>query len=405
MLFQFGFYSSLLLIFFVHGSVYAILLWRKSILNDSVADKWLSAFLLLSVLYIAPWMLGFAGWYDTRPYREFLFYIPFQHLFFIGPVIYCYVQAVLNPQFRFHRKLLWHFLPGLLYLVYSVVVVVTDKLVLHEAYFLANGEDPDFDLWYQLSGFISMIIYFILSIQYYNSYRKLLVQVVSYAEAVSFRWIRNFLFAVLAILVIRFILFCIGLVVDLGYWDTWWYFLAFALCFYYIAINGYANSVETKVAFQTEAFTSRPAILLTYPGDNNPVTEDAEVIELDSASPSEPQPDAALAEWSRKVLAAVVEERLFEAPELTLTDLARHLGTHPALISRAVNRGFAMNFNDFINYHRVQAVLEKLRAGEQQRQTLLGIAYDCGFNSKATFNRAFKKATGRNPKDWQPGQS
>lgn len=405
MLFQFGFYSSLLLIFFVHGTVYAILLWRKSILNETVADKWLSAFLLLAVLYIAPWMLGFAGWYDNLPYRQILFYVPFQHLFFIGPVIYCYVQAVLNPQFRFHPKLLWHFLPGALYLVYSAVVVVTDKLILSEPFFLANGEDPDFDLWYQLTGFISMIIYFILSIQYYNSYRKLLVQVVSYAEAVSFRWIRNFLFAVLTILVIRFVFFCIGLVVGLGYWDTWWYFLAFALCFYYIAINGYANSVETKVAFQTGAFTSRPAILLTYPVDHSPVKEDAEVIDLDSNPPADPQPDPALAEWSRKVAAAVVEERLFEAPELTLTDLARHLGTHPALISRAVNRGFAMNFNDFINYHRVQAVLEKLRAGEQQRQTLLGIAYDCGFNSKATFNRAFKKLTGRNPKDWQPDQS
>ena len=43
---------------------------------------------------------------------------------------------------------------------------------------------------------------------------------------------------------------------------------------------------------------------------------------------------------------------------------------------------------------------EKLLAGEQKTQTLLGIAYDCGFNSKATFNRAFKKATGASPKEW-----
>ena len=42
----------------------------------------------------------------------------------------------------------------------------------------------------------------------------------------------------------------------------------------------------------------------------------------------------------------------------------------------------------------------KLKAGEQKTQTLLGIAYDCGFNSKATFNRAFKKSTGLSPKEW-----
>ena len=58
------------------------------------------------------------------------------------------------------------------------------------------------------------------------------------------------------------------------------------------------------------------------------------------------------------------------------------------------------NFNDFINYYRVLAVQEKLKGGEHKRQTLLGIAYDAGFNSKATFNRAFKKVTGLSPKEW-----
>jgi AraC-like DNA-binding protein len=45
-----------------------------------------------------------------------------------------------------------------------------------------------------------------------------------------------------------------------------------------------------------------------------------------------------------------------------------------------------------------------LKAGEQKTQTLLGIAYDSGFNSKATFNRAFKKVTGLSPKQWLEGQ-
>ncbi len=37
---------------------------------------------------------------------------------------------------------------------------------------------------------------------------------------------------------------------------------------------------------------------------------------------------------------------------------------------------------------------------ENKKQTLLVIAFDCGFNIKATFNRAFKKATGLSPKEW-----
>jgi AraC-like DNA-binding protein len=65
-----------------------------------------------------------------------------------------------------------------------------------------------------------------------------------------------------------------------------------------------------------------------------------------------------------------------------------------------INQGFQQNFNDFINNYRIEAVKQKLQLGEQKTQTLLGIAYDCGFNSKATFNRAFKKVTGVSPKEW-----
>ncbi|MFM9911291.1 MAG: helix-turn-helix domain-containing protein, partial [Chitinophagaceae bacterium] len=64
------------------------------------------------------------------------------------------------------------------------------------------------------------------------------------------------------------------------------------------------------------------------------------------------------------------------------------------------NQAFGLSFNDYINQYRVEAVLEKLRNGEQKRQTLLSIAFDSGFNSKATFNRAFKKSMGVSPKEW-----
>jgi hypothetical protein len=115
MLFNFSFYSSLLLIFFVHGLVYAVLLLRKGIRNESQSEKWLSLFLLLCTFFIAPWMLGFAGWYDNQPYRDFLFYMPMQQLYFIGPIIFFYVQSLLNPSFKFGKKEWWQMLPGILY--------------------------------------------------------------------------------------------------------------------------------------------------------------------------------------------------------------------------------------------------------------------------------------------------
>ena len=59
-----------------------------------------------------------------------------------------------------------------------------------------------------------------------------------------------------------------------------------------------------------------------------------------------------------------------------------------------------MNFNDFINNYRVEDVKKAFDKGEHKKTTLLGIAFDCGFNSKATFNRAFKKNTGISPKEY-----
>ncbi len=399
MLFEFGFYSSLLLIFFVHGFVYAILLWRKSVLNETASDKWLSIFLFLSILYIAPWMLGFAGWYDAQPYRDVLFYVPFQQLFFIGPVIFFYVQSLLNPSFRFGKKEMMHLIPGILYLLYSIIIVVTDKLVLQKYFFLADGADRDFDTWYQVLGYVSMIVYFIASIRFYNLYKKLLVQVISNADTVLFKWIRNFLIAFLAMLIVRSILFIFSFSFNLGYWDTWWYFFAFSIAFYYIAVTGYANSIKTKMPFVTDLFTTKPALLLQYPPINNSNIEEAEVVEIDNTD-SAPEDNNFINEWKEKILQAVVAEKLYEDAELSLTQMARQLNTNPSILSKIINQGFQQNFNDFVNFYRVDAVKKKLKAGEQKAQTLLGIAYDCGFNSKATFNRAFKKATGLSPKEW-----
>ncbi len=405
MLFSFSFYSSLLLIFFVHGLVYAVLLYRKGKSNDSKADKWLSFFLLLCILYIAPWMLGFAGWYDNQPYRDILFYTPMQHLYFMGPAIFFYVQSLLNPSFKFGKKEWLHLLPGFLYLLFSIIVVVTDKLVLKRYYFLANGGDLDFDTWYQVSGFFSMLFYFLISLRYYNLYKKLMMQVVSYADVVLFRWVKNFLYAFLFMLISEFLFYVASFFPafeKLRYVGMWWQYFSFALIFYYIAITGYANSIETKVPFKFNLLNYRTPVLLTYSSVENKhnIIEDAEILEMQDSKVENNEDTLLLKEWKPKIITLLHDEKIFEDPELSLTQVAKQLKTNPSIISKVINQGFQLNFNDFINKYRIEAVKEKLQAGEQKTQTLLGIAFDCGFNSKATFNRAFKKLTGLSPKEW-----
>ena len=174
MLFQFGFYSSLLLITFSQGIIYSLLLLIKGFKTENKSNYWLSFFIFLCSLFIAPWMLGFAGWYDNQPYRDILFYTPLQHLFFIGPVIFCYTQSLLNPSFKFNKKRFLHFIPGLIYLIYILFLWIYDKFIYGDYYFYKDGMDKDFDFWYQKIGLISMLIYFVLSLRYYNFYKKII---------------------------------------------------------------------------------------------------------------------------------------------------------------------------------------------------------------------------------------
>ncbi|MEM7105694.1 MAG: hypothetical protein AAF502_21330, partial [Bacteroidota bacterium] len=171
--------SSVLLIFFFNAVVFSYLLLRNGIRENKNHSNWLAAFIILGGLYICPFMFGYANWYAIKSYREFLFFVPFQQLFLIGPIFFFYVKTLLNNNDKFSPKDFIHFVPALVYLIYSLIVFVTDKLILDEFYFYADGRDKDLDFWYQMAGLISMLFYLFLSLKHYNNYRKLSVQEVS----------------------------------------------------------------------------------------------------------------------------------------------------------------------------------------------------------------------------------
>jgi len=172
-------------------------------------------------------------------------------------------------------------------------------------------------------------------------------------------------------------------------------FLFFSVVMHYIAIVGYSNPINAAIPFKME-FNKNPILLLNE--SPNLVSEEITIdIEHDYLETT-PSPEIEL--WKVKIESLIQEEKLFQNPELNITDVAKKLQTNVAVISKAINQGFQMNFNDFINNYRIEAVKVKFANGEHKQSTLLGIAFDCGFNSKATFNRAFKKSTGISPKEF-----
>lgn len=404
MLFNFNKYSGLLLIFFVHGLTYAILLLRKGIKNDRDSDKWLSIFLILSILFICPWMLGYAGWYNGKvcmECRNFMFYMPFQHTLLMGPVIYFYVLSLLNPQFTFIRRYWIHLIPAFLYIIWNVIVVFTDRIILKK-YFLMDGEnDPDFQIWYIVAGILSLLYYLILSLRYYKSYRKFIVQELSFADSVSFQWVQNFLIACFIYFLSTLVFNMLDLFNLVG--DTkgaWWYYLFFAFIFYYIAITGYSNSIESKAKFEVDFFKYPTTYLLSGIASQEEITEDIPFEEVSKISSDKKAGNEVFEVWKAKVFTCIVTQKRYNDPDLTLTDLAKELGTNSSLLSKVINQSFQLNFNDFVNYYRVMEVQNKLQNPSFSNVTIMSIAYEAGFNSKATFNRAFKKVTQKNPKDF-----
>ncbi len=400
--FHFSFYSSVLLIFFSQGIVFSFLLLKKGWLQNDTSNFWLSLFVFLCSLYIVPWMVGFAGWYSLQPYQDILFYIPFQQLLLIGPVIFFYTQCLLNPSFLFSKRDTWHLVPAFLYNIYRLIIFLVDKVFLHEYYFYANGRDKSLDTWYQLAGLLSMLFYFFLSLRYYHLYRKFIFQVVSFADSMLFKWISRFLIAFFFMQV-----FCISFLLLYPDWgsfkEKWWYYFIFSFLFYYIAITAYANNIRNRYAFQGSITREAPLYLLYRTPDqlqyvalyNNRLPAIGQ-IKTDAGSNEAEENTTVKSDLERLLMV----EEIYKDPELTLSGLSKKVNSNPSVVSRVINQGFQMNFNDFINKYRVEAVVRMLQKGVYKNQTLLAIAFDCGFNSKSTFNRAFKKSISCSPKEY-----
>ncbi|UOE51072.1 ABC transporter permease [Mucilaginibacter sp. SMC90] len=130
----------------------------------------------------------------------------------------------------------------------------------------------------------------------------------------------------------------------------------------------------------------------------------AQVIVKPGAVIATPQPNRNrddLREKGRWLKQTVKERRLYEDPELNLPALAAELTVPVHELSRIINLGLKKNFNDFINELRVQEVSRKMRQPAYDQLTLLGIAYESGFNSKTTFNRVFRAVTRKSAAEYK----
>ncbi len=106
-------------------------------------------------------------------------------------------------------------------------------------------------------------------------------------------------------------------------------------------------------------------------------------------------PDSAKAKYLKLLKEKLEKEKIYRQNELRLADLAKALGISTHHLSQIINEEKKQNFFDYINSYRVREAKEKIV--KERNKTLLEIAYEVGFNSKNSFNSAFKKQVGMTP--------
>ncbi len=326
--------------------------------------------------------IGFLGWYNEFQNTKINYFLIPMSLG-IAPLIYFYVKSITTSNFKFEKKYWWHFIPILVLIIFRFFIFFYDsnQSGFHET---QNGvlkislDETIINPLLVFLSFAQMLLYLVFTFQLFYNYRKKIQEYFSNIYKLELNWILSFLIAFTALFLYSSLQDVIGsLIIDLKYEQRWWLNIFMALVVLFVGIKGYFTDTS-KLNTISFSFSPNPE---SIPKTNEETTI---ISKIDI----------------EKVSNFMSLKKPYLNPDLNLSDLAELLQMNRAKLSQTINSGFNKNFNDFVNEYRVNTFKEKLQLGEHKQLSLLGIAFDCGFNSKATFNRVFKKITHTSPSEF-----
>lgn len=357
----FGPMSITLLICAVQGLLLAALLLHAR--ANRAANRWLALLIVAVAALMTPYIIGYAGFYVRWPWLSFA---PLSYTLAFGPLLYCYTATLVSAR---PARVWVHFMPvAVQFLAYAAVFPFPLPA---KDWWNTIAHAPIIDPTFDLAALVSIAGYSAAAYRRYRTYRMWLDD--NRTDGVDFEpnWIRNFLGA-LAVIAVIWAGFVIAKWLDPArdYFDQFPLYVAFSVLVLYLGIGGWRHS-DTQFPQATSA-------------------------EL-------PESVATGRDWSAQGaawLARIESEQLWRDPGLTLAGLARILGTNTTYLSRGLGTAAGENFNAIINRRRV-VELQRLLAVPGEPRDLLPLAFEVGFNSKASFNRAFLDVAGMSPSQWR----
>ena len=363
---SFGPWSTTLAIGAGFGIAVAVLLAFTR--SNTSANRLLALLLVVFVMKLMPYILGFAGYYDAYPWLSFA---PFGLGLAIGPLLYLHVYRLTHAGLP--RGGCWHLLPGALQFGYRAVMFVQPQATKDAWNDRVHRDwiDPA-ETFLEL---LSFAVYLWLALRAYRAYQHWLDTHLSNREEFRIVWLRNVLVAFALVWPLWALYETLSYAIDFDYFQRFPLYVCFTLLVFYLGMEGWRHA-DTAYA-QPSAATTAPEVI--------------------------PRAEPTGRDWSvqgREWLTRTDTAGWWRDPQLNLERLARHLGTNTAYLSRALNEGLHLSFNEAINRLRVAEVCRRLThdAGASE---LLDIAFAAGFSSKTSFNRSFKIQTGQTPSQFR----
>ncbi|MEQ9309260.1 MAG: AraC family transcriptional regulator [Balneolaceae bacterium] len=354
----------------IQSFFFALLIGSKK--HRTYPDKLLIVWLIIIGLHLLYYFYMFEGWYKQYPaFIGFGLYFPALH----GPLFYLYFRALISKKPGWKWKDALHFIPFVvanLFIIQFHFFPVEQKLTL--AFSPPDFFSPFIKAGMLLNNFLGPA-YIIVIWFYIRKYQDDLKNIFSYTENVSLQWVKNLNYGLAGIWLV---------VITVNYTP-----LATQIrgdVFIYTAVVIFVFSVGYFGFKQTALFT-----------------------DFQNTSPRQPGPGrytrSGLSQTSSTdILNALIDYLESEKPyldgTLSLEAVSKALNVPRHHLSEVINRQMTLTFFDLVNRYRVKEFEKRVKAGDISRLTVLGLAYECGFNSKASFNRIFKKQTGQTPSEF-----
>lgn len=358
---------------------FTVLLFQKKprALHDNILIFWLT--------YLGAY-IGVYAFYSHELFTHFqLLSISLISLLMLhGPFLYYYILTLVSDKNRISGKDLLHLIPFVLFNLYILISSfnpeISEKLNIEK---VSPGDNPPllFSFFLIMTAF-SGTLYFLLTIRLFKKLDINIFNNFSNPVNIDLYWIRKLVLvfgiiwtALISVTVIHHIFHMFSMV-----FCTDGLFLSLSV---FVILIGYFG-LKQKVIFSSEDI-----IVL------------GEATRVQTKYSGSRLSDSEAKHYTEKLTDYMKSAKPYLNPDLSLPQLASELNISSHYLSQVINEQFNLNFFDFVNGYRVDAFKEKIIDPEFRNFSLLGIAFECGFNSKSAFNRIFKQSTGITPSQYK----